>query len=316
MKEKENYKIRGTVTGERGGQTRGQSIMMVEGPHSKAMKLEKVISWQPGVMKSLILIIIAISLFCGYNPRLKAEPRLHNETVPKDRWVRMLESVFSNAKLRLNNYTSHYGKYYTEPEKAFYWPDNSYLEITLPSGRVKWPINTPPDRYDPSTIYISDINSESIRFDARNRLYIVEISFEDEWPEVMTNCVKNFWCGAIGDRKVNIESPSVSIAFRPSVESGRLSYSNVYVDLTTSSTTISGCSDDLFAFLCDIIIGDKEGFVKEKVESALKRNLEDPATKTALTTVINSYLSHIGVEPGFIFASINGAGDLILTYRD
>ena len=265
-------------------------------------------------MKKLSLILAITYLLSGC-AIFDAVRESRTETIPKDRWVGMLGAAFSDATLKLNNYTEISGEFVSDPTYAFHKPADSFLTVSLPHGSVEWPLVLNPFRKEPSTIYINDINSENISFDARNRFYIIDIDFEDNEPEAKTNCVNNALCFAYGDRDVNIDSPKIRIAFRPSVENGELSYSSVNVSLETSSTNISGCSDDLFAFLCDLFFSDREGFIKDKVETQLEKTLLKPANKSALKTVINTYLRNIGVEYPFVLATINGNGDLVLTYR-
>jgi hypothetical protein len=102
------------------------------------------------------------------------------------------------------------------------------------------------------------------------------------------------------------------INLEPIAEAGGISYRN-NVDATLSANvSVSGCSDDLFAVLCDWFAPNAGSTIQSNVETTVEGFLNRNTLRSAISAVLNSEL---GVNPSRPLQSVriyqNGDLELI-----
>jgi len=157
--------------------------------------------------------------------------------LPKIEWVKMVNRAFASFKIRLSNYTPIQNQYDKSQVNAFYKPHDSYISFL--GMKLEIPLY-PPRRQDPYTVYLNDLNSGSITIDVKDGRYELRIQNEGAGKEVITNCIKNFNCGILGEPSIDFGPSTFQISLKPVVVNGELDYTDVNVSLDIPSVSV-GC---------------------------------------------------------------------------
>lgn len=214
------------------------------------------------------------------------------QSYPRDSWMPMLESTFATLDVRLNNFTPNRHEFGTTGADAYFKPNDCFFTIETPLGDIRREIAIPVIRRDPSSIYVDNLNSERVTFGIERNRFKISIFLEDEGREFWTNCVENAGCFAIGDRDVQVNNAQIDIFLVPTAADGGVSYSDVEVVLT-SDISVSGCHDDLFAFLCDIFAPNRNNDIKDNIQNEFKTEFEANATRSLVSLLMTNYLRNV-----------------------
>jgi hypothetical protein len=234
-----------------------------------------------------------------WNQQWIIEPVPGLRVIPKDSWLPRLQTVFNQTSVRLNNYTPNRNQYDGNSGREYYRPNDSYFRTVMGTSEFRIPINIPVVRRDPSSIYVDDMNTSSITagFTGATSGYDsgklkIDLAFESNGREFWSNCVNNAGCFAIGNRDVQMNNTIFQINLEPIAESGRLSYKDNVDAALSANTSISGCSNDLFAFLCDWFAPNAGSEIQRNVEGTVEGFFNNPRSslRPAISNVLSSQL--------------------------
>lgn len=238
-----------------------------------------------------------------FNQQWIIEPVPGLRVIPKSTWLPQLQNVFNQTSVRLNNFTPNRNQFDGTAGREYYRPNDSYFKTVMGTTEYKVPINIPVVRRDPSSIYVDDMNTSSITagFVGANSGYDsgklkINLAFESNGREFWSNCVNNAGCFAIGDRDVQMDNTIFQIDLEPITEAGRLTYRNNVKAALSANTSISGCSRDLFAFLCDAFAPNASSDIQRNVETTVEGffNNSGSILRPAISSVLSSQL---GIDP-------------------
>ncbi|MCS6783266.1 MAG: RICIN domain-containing protein [Gloeomargarita sp. SKYG98] len=249
------------------------------------------------------------------------EPVPGLRVIPHTRWLSALQRLFDRTQVRLNTFTPRRNEFGRWDEDAFYRPNDSYLRMEIEGRTLTVPLNIPLIRRDPSSIYVVDVNSRSVRADFRGassasdggRLGIV-IEFESDGHEFWTNCVNNVGCFAIGDRRIDMDNAQLRIELETTPNpGGGITYREPRVNLT-ANIRVSGCHDDLFAFLCDWFAPGRDNQIRQTVEQTVANFLRQEGTRTLVSAAMTRALGIDASRP-VQSVGIYANGDLEVVQR-
>jgi Ricin-type beta-trefoil lectin domain-like len=241
-----------------------------------------------------------------WNQQWIIEPVPGLRVIPKSTWLPQLQNVFNQTSVRLNNFTPNRNQFDGTAGREYYRPDDSYFKTVMGTTEYKVPISIPVVRRDPSSIYVDDMNTSSITagFVGANSGYDsgklkINLAFESNGREFWSNCVNNAGCFAIGDRNVQMDNTIFQIDLEPVAEAGRLTYRNNVKAALSANTSISGCSRDLFAFLCDAFAPNASSDIQRNVETTVEGFFNNPRSllKPAISSVLSSQLGIVPNRP-------------------
>jgi hypothetical protein len=216
--------------------------------------------------------------------------------IPEATWISSINGILRQTSVRLNNYTPNRHEFDSSLEHAYFRPNDSFFRTVIGGREFRMPITIPVVRRDPSSIYIVDMNTRRITtgFVGANSGYAsgairVNLFFESEGKEFWTNCVNNAGCFAIMDRDIQMNNAVIQIDLEPNIHRGRFSYTNPDANLF-STVSISGCHDDLFAFLCDWFSPNAGSNLQRNVESRIETIFSSDFLKNTISTMIANRL--------------------------
>jgi hypothetical protein len=266
--------------------------------------------------------VVQIFDFLGnnrWNQQWVIEPVPGLSVIPRASWLPRIQTVFNQTSVRLNNYTPNRHQFDPSLERAYFRPNDSFFRTVMGGIPFTLPIAIPVIRRDPSSIYVDDMNTNAITasFTGARDGYDsgklrINLAFESNGREFWTNCVNNAGCFAIMDRNIQMNNAMFQINLEPIAEAGGISYRN-NVDATLSANvSVSGCSDDLFAFLCDWFAPNAGSTIQSNVETTVEGFLNRNTLRSAISAVLSSEL---GVNPSRPLQSVriyqNGDLELI-----
>lgn len=243
--------------------------------------------------------------------------RLEAETIQRDQWLGMLAPSFADTRIRLNNHTPVMFENDPTREFAFREPNDSQLDFVIGGNVVSFPFDIPVVRREPSSIYVLDINSSNVILGASGGRATISIAMESDGPEFWTNCVENGGCFVIGDRDVNADSMVIDIGLALQVEAGQITYDRDDIQVEVSADiAVSGCNDDLFAFLCDIFLPDRNSQIKTAIRDAVVGQLRSGLVRAGISTSFDSFIRNdLGIEGEITGVTVAGNGSLIINTR-
>lgn len=253
----------------------------------------------------LLSLILFLSGCCEDGVRTSS----HN--IPKNDWIGVLNFALADLDFRINNYTSVKYENYEDQEHAYYVSNDCSISLLGQSLNF----NIPVQRYEPLSIYVVDINAQSASVNTTEGKLQISLSMESNGPEFWTNCVSNAGCFAIGNRNVNIEDFVINLRVQPIVESGRITYNteNIEIDID-SEIRVSGCNDDLFAFLCDIFMPDRENTIKNSISFEFEKFMKKEEIRSIFSNAIMVYIRDVqGINEEIVSAGIAINGNLLIT---
>jgi Ricin-type beta-trefoil lectin domain-like len=234
-----------------------------------------------------------------WNQQWIIEPVPGLRVIPKNTWLPKLQSIFDQSSVRLNNYTPNRNQFDSTPGREYYRPNDSYFRIVMGGSELRRPINIPVVRNPPSSIYIDDMNTSSITagYTGASNGYDsgklnINLAFESNGREFWTNCVNDGGCFAIGNRDVQMNNTIFQISMEPSVESDQLTYKDNVKTALSANTSISGCSNDLFAVLCSAFAPNAGSQIQRNVEGTVEGFFNNPGStlRPLLSSVLSSQL--------------------------
>lgn len=224
--------------------------------------------------------------------------------IPRSTWLPRLQTVFNQTSLRLNNFTPTRNGFSSIPGQEYFRPNDSFFTTVIGGRPFRLPIPIPVIRRDPSSIYVDDMNTTRITagFTGASNGYDsgklrINLAFESDGREFWTNCVNNAGCFAIGNRDIQMNNAVFQINLEPIAEAGGISYRN-NVDTTLSAdTSVSGCSRDLFAFLCDMFAPNAGSEIQRNVEGTVEGFFNRPTFRPVISAVLSDQLGVIPSTP-------------------
>jgi len=211
----------------------------------------------------------------------------------------------SQITLTLDNFTPTQGQFCNfgnpggcppglggDPETyQFFFPNASSLVQT---GMAPLRFSITPSRHDPMTIYIDNLTSTSLDFTTSGNRFLLGINFESSLPEIRMNCIRNFFCAALGNPTLEVDGARAVLSFALAVESGRI----VYTDVTATVTTTSPSSDSISA--------------ANSIAAAMADKLNnEPSIKAAVATAIDSVIRQSAGLTGFPIEGVGiGGGNI------
>jgi hypothetical protein len=211
----------------------------------------------------------------------------------------------SQITLTLDNFTPTQGQFCNfsnpggcppglggDPETyQFFFPNASSLVQT---GMAPLRFSITPSRHDPMTIYIDNLTSTSLDFTTSGNRFLLGINFESSLPEIRMNCIRNFFCAALGNPTLEVDGARAVLSFALAVESGRI----VYTDVTATVTTTSPSSDSISA--------------ANSIAAAMADKLSnEPSIKAAVATAIDSVIRQSAGLTGFPIEGVGiGGGNI------
>ncbi|MGG6265069.1 hypothetical protein ACQ4M3_06425 [Leptolyngbya sp. AN03gr2] len=123
----------------------------------------------------------------------------------------------------------------------------------------------------------------------------INLAFESDGREFWTNCVNNAGCFAICNRDVQMNNARFQIQLEPIAQASGITYrQNVEASLR-ADISIAGCSNDLFAFLCDWFAPNAGSDIQRNVEDNVEGFLNSDRLRPAISAAMTSAL---GISPG------------------
>lgn len=237
-----------------------------------------------------------------FNQQWVIEPVPGLRVIPRTTWQPRLQTLFNQTSVRLNNYTPNRNEFDRSSERAYFRPNDSFFRTVMGGREFRLPISIPVMRRDPSSIYVVDLNTNRIgsSFVGAANGYDsgklrINLGFESEGREFWTNCINNAGCFAIGDRSVEMNGARFRIDLEPMPASGGgITYRNNVDASLNADIAVSGCRDDLFAFLCDIFAPNAGGQIQRNVETTVESFFNSGTLRPLVSTVISTEL---GINP-------------------
>ena len=259
-----------------------------------------------------------------WNQQWIIEPVPGLRVISRSTWLPRIQTVFNQTSVRLNNYTPNRHQFDPSLERAYFRPGDSFFRTVMGGTPFTLPISIPVIRRDPSSIYVEDMNTSAITagFTGARDGYDsgklkINLAFESNGREFWTNCVDNAGCEpfpgiGIRNRDIQMNNAVFEINLEPIAEAGGISYRN-NVDATLSANvSVSGCSDDLFAFLCDWFAPNAGSSIQSNVETTVEEFFNRGTLRPAISAVLSNQL---GINPGRPLQSVriyqNGDLELI-----
>lgn len=160
-------------------------------------------------------ITIAVEPFPGPSMMAKAE------------WVPVFTRALSGFKMNINNYTD---KAFSDVnDNTFKFSKRNDCLFKFDEKEVKFGIV--PVRMNPATIYFIDLISQPPSVTNSGTKMKIEISYDTDGYEALGNCIEDISCGD-GMWWININNMRIAFTFTPVMESGKISFSNLNVDIT------------------------------------------------------------------------------------
>lgn len=250
--------------------------------------------------------VVQLFSFLGnnrWNQQWVIEPVPGLRVIPRSTWLPRLQTVFNQTSLRLNNFTPNRNQFSSTPEQAYFRPRDSFFRAVM--GGTTFPplrIDIPVSRRDPSSIYVDDMNTTSITagFTGASNGYDsgklrINLAFESNGRELWTNCVNNAGCEpfpgiGIRNRDIQMNNAVFQINLEPIAEGRRISYrDNVDANLS-ANISVSGCSNDLFAFVCDWFAPNAGSSIQSNVETTVEDFFNRGTLRPVISTVLSSEL--------------------------
>ena len=159
-------------------------------------------------------------------------------------------------------------------------------------------------------IYINDWNSNSTTIDSdRNGAIKVSVGFEDDGVEIITNCYNNFNCH-LGEPRFDLSNSRVDVTIRPRFDEASSRFTFDAATAFNFEMAESGpCVDNVWAFICDWQLPDRESLLRAEVIKAFNKDLtdEDSRGRVMLETMLNSYAGNSGLRN----VTVGPSGELI-----
>lgn len=234
-------------------------------------------------------------------------------TLPESEWIGMLNGLFAEIDLRLNNYTPNDHEFDPSDERAFYKPDDSFFRLEALGVNLVFDI--PVQRQDPYSLYINDVNSVSFTPGTRGGKALITIDLEDEGYEVIGNCVNNAFCFC-GDPRVHLNDMKLDVLLSFGARAGRLTITETLVEMSSTFEEEGPCHDNACAFACDLLAPERENQAKEQIEQQVAAYFMN--NRVIVETLFNEHIRSLGVTEDITSVLIGGSGDLVLTveYED
>lgn len=244
--------------------------------------------------------------------RTKLDPTIFPKSIKYNIWSTLLNATLRNSFLSVNNYDPS-GSY---PDKNLkYFKKN---DVRLKLGRAPMGIdstfNMNPLRFEPFTVYFKSIRTNKILLDAKSRKIQLNVSFEKDDVEIVTNCVDNFICGGTGNPNFQIDDLSIFIELEPFAQNGKISYKNAVAKVSASA------GHDGFNFLItplDPLARMMNGPIFTELSNKVTEYLNKPETileiSDKLSTGVSNLHSILGIaspNPYFEVFSIDEAGNI------
>lgn len=257
----------------------------------------------------LALVIMGILLSGCCSDGMRREVR----TLPEEEWVGMLNGLFSEIELRLNNYTPNDHEFDPTDERAFYKPNDSFFR--LDALGVELTFDIPVQRQEPYSLYINDVQSTSFTPGTHAGKALVTILLEDAGYEVIGNCVNNVAC-ICGDPRVHLNDMQLDVLLSFGARGGRLIISDAAAELSSTFEEEGPCHDNACAFLCDVIAPDRESQARDQIEQQVAAYFMN--NRVIVETLFNQHIQSLGVTDPITSVNIAANGNLLLTveYED
>lgn len=277
-------------------------------------------------MKRLITILfaiytIAIPAQIKYNsaiinPVKKIDPNiipvLARKSINYNIWSTFLKATLRNSFLSVNNYDPTG----SNPEKNFQFYKKDDVRLKL--GRAPMGIDTTfdmkPLRFEPFTVYFKSIKTNKILLDAKNRKLQLNVGFEKDDVEIVTNCVDNFFCGGFGNPNFQIDDLSIFIELEPFAKDGKISYRNAVAKVSANA------GHDGFNFLItplDPMVRAFNGPIFDELSNRVTQYLNSEKTVGDISEKLNQGVSNLhgvlgitSATPYFSFFEVDEAGNI------
>ena len=236
-----------------------------------------------------------------WNQQWVIEPVPGLRVIPRATWQTQLQRLFNQTSLRLNNYTPNRNQYSGTPGQEYYRPNDSFFTTVMGGSTFRLPISMPVMRKPPSSIYVDDMNTTAITagFTGANNGYDsgklkINLAFENSGREFWSNCVADFFCGAIGNRDIQMNNATFRINLEPIPTATGISYRDNVDTSLSADIAISGCSRDLFAFVCDLFAPNAGSEIQRSAETTVKQFFDRGALRPVVSSVLSEQLGVSG----------------------
>jgi len=214
---------------------------------------------------------------------LDTETRLEvtKTSIPTTLLINLLNTTFKGTKLRLDNYNGSY----KENDSRLTLPKK------LTGGKKPTIFDIPEGRWGPFFYYVNDIDSTGFKFYMSGKKIALKLSFEGNGTEIPGRCLHDAVLCVLGDDAtapdVEWNNLSVIVTMKPKASNGQIYLVKPAVTVT-GAPEIQGLCNAIpvpRVDLCDII-SDYKNIMRIAVASALQRELNKPALRERLASVI------------------------------
>lgn len=242
----------------------------------------------------------------------KIDPKLFPKSIKYNIWSTLLNITLRNSFLSINNYDPT-GSF---PDKNLkYYKKN---DVRLKLGRAPMGIDSTfdmkPLRFEPFTVYFKSIKTNKIMVDAKNKKLQLNVSFEKDDVEIVTNCVDNLICGGTGNPNFQIDDLSIFIELEPFAKDGKISYQNAVAKISASA------GHDGFNFLItplDPLARAMNGPIFNELSNKVTEYLNKPEVIIEISDKLNQGVSNIhgvlgiaSATPYFDFFAVDDTGNI------
>jgi hypothetical protein len=217
-----------------------------------------------------------------------------------------------NLQAHLNNYQPTRDP--TNPALAFDDRFSSYVSYAMPSV-AKSVFDLPPIRVAPWTIYLWGAQSSQVSLATTGGTSgpgNLELTVTFAPFKLMTDCVQNILC--LGDPNFEMTNTVVVVDLTPSVEGGRLTYSQATSTVSFDPSATPGlCQNNLFAFVCSALEDVKQLFypiTQQAIGAAFETSQINSNISWALDCGARSIMNS---NKPFVSATVVN-GDLVIEY--
>ena len=209
-----------------------------------------------------------------------------------DKWQLAFVTALADIEVNIDNYTPTDFEFSTENVSRYYRPDNSYIALDSEFGSFRYDFPMNYMRIDPLTVYIDDLSLSNIRVSSRYGKVLLYFNFEDNGPEIRTNCIDDGDCAAIGNPNFDILNPKIVLSFVPTLEGGFITYDELDVQFTGKLQHIGfNFTVDLGLELAKAFNFDVDNALARRAEAEIRQRFNQPELKQQINRILNNSLA-------------------------
>lgn len=218
-------------------------------------------------------------------PRLRAvgEPAPAPAVLTNGEWIPIFNRALSGFKMNINNYTD---KAFSDVnDNTFKFSKRNDCLFKFDEKEANFGIL--PIRMPPATIYLIDLKSQPPSITMSGNKMRIEITYENDGYEALGNCIDDISCGD-GMWWININNMRVVLLFTPVMESSKLSFTNLSVEV---SGRVQSAGTNL------VVQNFNNSAIFNKLADNIKRTMEITEYKEIFTNgLTNGYIRELNAD--------------------